>query len=143
MPSLILTLLTAASLLAHSVLGCCWHHAHGCDSSGAVMAEAEHSHGHHDACESSSHETAELGGCLISEDPESHEHGLACDEPDCSFVKSQPSAMPSLDVHSTPLVALPLVTTGSPVRYAAAADTDAGCRSSGAALRAVLQVWLV
>lgn len=143
MHSLLLTLLTAASLLAHSVLGCCWHHAHGCDGSDAVIVEAEHSHGHDDACEASSHETAELGGCLIGEDPESHEHGFVCDEPDCSFVKSQPRAMPSLNSNATALVALPLLNTGSPVRHADAADADAGSRSTGAALRAVLQVWLV
>lgn len=38
--------LTALSLLAHSVLGCCWHHAHACDDMGCPHATEDLGGGH-------------------------------------------------------------------------------------------------
>lgn len=65
-------LLTAAVLLAHSLLGCCWHHAHAA-TGGVEVACVEHGHQHdHGDQQDKSHD----------------EHqGTTCHEGSCVFVR--------------------------------------------------------
>ena len=67
-------LMTAAVLLAHSLVGCCWHHAHA--SAGGVAracAHDEHEHGHDDGA---------------PQDESDHEHqSTICQEGNCVFVR--------------------------------------------------------
>jgi hypothetical protein len=69
--------LTAAVLFAHSVLGCCWHHAHTCqhDTASAVCDE-NHAHADH--------------GSPGSEGTSHHNTGI-CTKEKCVFVR------PSID----------------------------------------------
>lgn len=70
------TIVTALSLLAHMLLGCCWHHEHPCVAPSAEVAAigttAEAGH----ACECSHHHGAE--------EPAAPEHHQSpCDENRC------------------------------------------------------------
>lgn len=64
---------TAAALLLHLSLGCCWHHAHGCAAHGDEEAAA--------CCSSQ-----EIAGCLHSTDRDDDDHDT--DERPCG--KSEP-----------------------------------------------------
>ncbi len=57
----ILSSVTALSLLAHCVLGCCWHHAHACEDAGRHVAVEDFQGGH---C----HPDEWTGSCLDSQD---------------------------------------------------------------------------
>lgn len=74
-----IVLLTAAVLLAHALLGCCWHHAHA--SAGGVAEPCSHDgheHGHSD------------------DGTESEPPGQPCDEGSCVFVRGDGS--PSVEM---------------------------------------------
>ena len=144
MLTLLIKLLTAASLLTHCVLGCCWHHAHGCDDHHAVVAEAEHGHAHVDGRHVSDHEAAtDVAAALIGDGEEEHEHGTPCDEPDCSYVKAPQCSVPATVVVAMAPVISPCVPATMAVGRALAAEDAPVGRCSGAALRAQFQVWLV
>ncbi len=83
------TILILIVLVLHAVLGCCWHHAHACDSMGNLRGHRScsekgiesHCHDHSDAVERVIHVDspfAEEGG---------HEDQL-CDEELCVFTAS-------------------------------------------------------
>jgi hypothetical protein len=119
MASIVLKVLLAASLLTHTVLGCCWHHAHGGECPDGVVAAGvaephcdaeEHAHHapHHPA-------TADAGEGLCTLGCESHEHPAACDEPDCSYVRSSPLRFTFADMPTLTAVL--------------ASSADADCRS--------------
>jgi hypothetical protein len=144
MLTLLIKLLTAASLLAHCVLGCCWHHAHGCNDHEAVVAEAEHGHAHVDGRHGSEHKAAtHVAGFPACDGEEEHEHGTPCDEPDCSYVKAPQSSVPATVVVSMALMISPCMPSTMAVGRALAAQDAPVSRCSGAALRAQFQVWLV
>ena len=138
MHALTLNLLLTASLLAHTVLGCCWHHAHGGEECAAETdAPAAHCHADHasDGCGADHHATPSLAAC------DSHDHP-ACDEPDCTFVKAG-SSSPVLAQSTALAVLLTPAPVLAPARHLLdrAAD-DGSAPVSGAALRALFQVWL-
>jgi hypothetical protein len=129
---------TAIALLAHSLLGCCWHHAHadGCEPASACHAAAHHEHHHADRPESA--------GPRHDEDDPDHRHPTLCVEPTCSFVGA---AAPQL-------IDMPLISFGE-LPSDAAECSAAGTRDtafaagtkreplSTARMRAVLQSWVV
>ena len=139
MHALFLNLLLSASLLAHTVLGCCWHHAHGQECAEQTAdAPAAYCHADHatDDCDADRHGTPSLAVC------DSHHHSPPCDEPDCTFVKAGSSK--SVLAQSMALaVLLPPVATSARARHLLdRADEHGSATVSGAALRALLQVWL-
>lgn len=143
--SSIIPVTTALALLVHSLLGCCWHHAH------AVGEECDH-----DAqaiAQPSGRPSGEFVADLTAEDADhhaaQHQHGRhhkqPCDEPDCSYIGA---AGPEL------------MGGGWQVQYAEPAIVFSGERAlvighhalsteihplrvDTAGLRAVLQVWLI
>ena len=78
--------LTSAALLAHVLLGCCWHHGHHCSHQLAAAAEVEVSHAC--GCAESGHEGTHsqepVGGCGHGDD--------GCQGARCMFVSAAPGA---------------------------------------------------
>jgi hypothetical protein len=76
--------MTAATFLAHALLGCCWHHAHAAGRPGGTGSAAC---GHSCGC---THDSAH------PDDPSSENEPPAspseCDEPGCVFVSPAPVA---------------------------------------------------
>lgn len=136
--SLILKTLLSTSLLAHTVLGCCWHHAHGQEHAAEIAPHA-HCHAGH---------TADEGHAVCDDTPlqavviDVHDHSAHCDEPDCTFVNSG-SPQPVLTQPSALAVLLTPASMSVPAQHMLDRAADPGStRVSGAALRAALQVWL-
>ena len=76
---------TAASILAHALLGCCWHHAHGKplpahDTAGRVVASSHGAHRH--CCHHASHESKK------PENKDEHQP-CGCNEERCTFVRTE------------------------------------------------------
>jgi len=138
MASLVIKALLIASLLAHTVLGCCWHHAHGSECAEESAGDTPHCHaehaphaaaGHHDAAQA-------VAGEFSQHLP------APCDELDCAFIKSAPA---QLDIEQSLAVAIVLTPSSATAARQLTLDRASiadGARVTGAALRAVLQVWL-
>lgn len=93
-------LLTAATFVAHGLLGCCWHHEHSHAVSGVVeKAESKstekHSH-HHGHCGHESSNT-EAGEQCPNDDDCDGQHGK-CSEGRCVLAFTQVRAGLSVDV---------------------------------------------
>jgi len=77
--------LTSAALLAHVLLGCCWHHGHQCSHQLAAAAEVEVAH---DRCcaqpQESTHSQAPVGDCGHGDD--------GCQGARCVFMSAAPGA---------------------------------------------------
>ncbi len=81
--------LTSAALLAHALLGCCWHHQHAGSQAPAcsVAAEGRQAHG---PCSHADSHTCDSPG-------EDHEGPVGCDDGRCMFVAAAPQrAAPTL-----------------------------------------------
>ena len=78
----LIAILTAASLAAHVLLGCCWHHAHGCQKAACAAADCRgHDHGHH-GHGAHRHPTDPVPG----EEDGNRPAGATCNEVRCVFV---------------------------------------------------------
>lgn len=138
MHALFLNLLLSVSLLAHTVLGCCWHHAHGQECAAETASPAAHCHAEHatDGCGADHHGTPSLAVC------ESHDHSASCDEPDCSFVRTGAAKL-HLDQPTALAVLLTPASVSATAQHLLDRAADHGSSQvSGAELRALLQVWL-
>jgi hypothetical protein len=138
MYALTLNLLLSASLLAHTVLGCCWHHAHGQKCANETAVPAAHCHADHgsDDCGADHHGAPSLSVC------DSHEHHDSCDEPDCSYVNAG-SSKPVLAQSTALAVLLTPASISAPARHVLDRAADhCSAPVSGARLRALFQVWL-
>jgi hypothetical protein len=79
-----LILTTAATFLAHALLGCCWHHVHSAPAQ-TVFAQAASCCRHECACSSEMATADECGG---EEAPPTAPS--TCEEPGCVFVTTVP-----------------------------------------------------
>lgn len=130
--------LTAFAMLVHSILGCCWHHAHATESqSGAAPCthfedgssqsdskpdsrkQTEHTGcGHeHDESEADHSNDTSSSAAESTDTNSSHEHGPChhsqCDEGNCQFTKTPVSVTPCPDDGGVQLfVVLPLANLG-------------------------------
>ena len=88
--------ITAIMLLAHVVLGCCWHHSHRCVASERTPAPESTT-----SCHAGDHVHSEA-----EHDPHDHNQGLPyqhhCDGDRCSFLPSEPSPMQAGMVYFAP-----------------------------------------
>ena len=76
--------ITAIALALHTLLGCCWHHAHGNEGHEAVACEG-HNHDDHS--------------------PVDHDHKFDCNESVCSFVKGdQTNMLPTISANPVAVV---------------------------------------
>lgn len=100
----IISNLTAAALLAHTLLGCCWHHSHAC----AQACPATLSGGHDDV-----HAEPAAGGCVGHAGPAHHGQSLPgkCNGPRCamdtSVVSKSPSATPVQSLRGVVVATVP------------------------------------
>ena len=76
--------LTSALLAAHLVLGCCWHHAHGCEP---ACHDKETTHQMAAACHADDeHASAQDRSCDCADHDSRPHEGHQCDALDCSAV---------------------------------------------------------
>ena len=153
MPSRVTSLLALLPMLLHSVLGCCWHHAHqpGCEVNGvqivweASFNSSSHEHNEHSACPSHGRST-DLGSS--SERPDDPCGHIPCDEERCSFVNTAALATQhSIDLEmvwtSVSLVHCDLsapLDSQNAVRHSCCEDAP---RVNDGERRALTQVWLI
>jgi hypothetical protein len=90
-------IITAATLLAHALLGCCWHlHGEGCGQTAAhgCTGHAAHAVATSHQCDShASHSDRSPDRPGVPE----------CDHPDCSYLGAEPARCP--DAQAAPLLA--------------------------------------
>jgi hypothetical protein len=135
MISRLLALLTIAAMLLHSVLGCCWHHAHD------VTPSPENVTHHSEGCGHRHHAAAETGTSSESPGDDQHE---ACREPSCVYVAAKHFEMPPA---TTPDVAVTVemselipAASGATILLSLAKTPP---RPAAPELRALLQVWVI
>lgn len=152
-----MSVVTALMMLAHSVLGCCWHHvhhdAHAQESSVSTASDdirhGVHSHdacSHHHAKVKAAHDHVgpNFGGCCHHESPEDEGHGHGpCSGSRCSFVKTSPVSIDGFWVGwfaTTPQEDVPLsISLASRELNAANLLSPLGAQAA----RAVTQCWLL
>jgi hypothetical protein len=94
---LLATSVTAAALIAHALLGCCWHHAHAeITSSAAALATIKPVvHGDHVHVHASSQDDHEST-------PSDHHHDKqGCDDDACTFVAANRASDVSHSIEAT------------------------------------------
>lgn len=76
-------ILTLATILIHSVFGCCWHHAHACETDHVdVETTVAHDHGH-------SHDTPDSDESIpVDHHDGDHSEDDGCDEGSCTFISA-------------------------------------------------------
>ena len=152
-----IAVLTALTMLAHSMWGCCWHHSHGVDHPAAcAVARSGHRHvaahvgrdiaGHSNRCCDDRSRSVDRGVYVYEDDAE-HNDGPAhepCDEVRCTFVTTSPVNFDGLLAATVaiwpmaPELSAPLTKVASRKH---AADTRAPL--SAPSLRAMTQTWLL
>ena len=146
-----ITVITALTMLAHSVWGCCWHHAH--DDHGAQACTASHvesaDHREHDHC---SHSSAERPtGSSSASQNETSDHGhqddhqhLPCHEAQCTYVVTAPVSIDGFCAEMA--TALPLTSDLVVQSMTAVHRWDIASTSpprDAHAVRAQMQSWLL
>jgi hypothetical protein len=144
----LMTLLTAATFVAHGLLGCCWHHAHShvVDGEPGSVSEVV-CVGHHDHCAHSDHAVP----AADSEVPQDTDHcpppSPRCEESDCIvlgvLVSSTSGVGTPLSFFAVPLLGLPFVPVPLPNLGRQGLRTGSGSPPSQAPLHALSQVWLI
>lgn len=145
----VLAILAAVAVLAHSVVGCCWHHTHSACAHHASLAAHDsddgehkhalcnHEHGAHESCE---HEHVDRGVSCPSGAPGKH----SCDEGRCWMMASGGGQGPAYRLASLPLVCGSLVKISllatSAERQALVAPHADGSRPTLVALHQILLV---
>jgi hypothetical protein len=147
MRAILVNLLLSAAVLAHTLLGCCWHHAHPGEASAAVTSVASAHHGCNGHLHNHAGSTGRDSPLVVPSGDEDegspHGHRHLCNEPDCMYVAGKTVRMEKpLPVA---LIAAAVVPQSDVCRHALEdRATDCGAtRTTTLALRAVLQVWLI
>ena len=140
----LVVLVTLLTMLAHSILGCCWHHAHGdhgtpCDTASVEVDIHSHQCAHHHGPNGSSTEVP------VSHGPAPCKHHAPCDEVDCVFlfVKSLRITFAS---EFTERFVIPEANWPVTIRNSAPSMRDlVASRETTTSLRhcALIQVWIV
>jgi hypothetical protein len=77
-------ILTTASILIHSVLGCCWHHSHRCEVVHAEVPAADNDVHGHEGCVHHQHQSTVSAESTKDEVPDGNHSGHEdCDDTDC------------------------------------------------------------
>lgn len=132
-----LAFLTATTMLAHALVGCCAHHSHEAETRSAALvaheclAEAD-AVGHEDEHEHS------------SDDGDRDGHHPPCSEQKCTYLSSSPVKVPG-GLHLLPPAILPPACTVRALSFGQMPMRDAHAVSppASARLQEFLQVWLV
>ena len=145
-----ITVVTALTMLAHSVWGCCWHHAHdghgaqGCTASHVVSTDHRE---HHHCSHAAEHPTGASSASQTETSDDGHQedhHHLPCHEAQCTYVVT---ASVSIDGFWAAMVAVfPEVTDviEQPLMAASRWDVDSTRPPRDAhAVRALTQTWLL
>jgi len=152
-----ITIVTALTMLAHSVWGCCWHHAHNdlhsasCaaahrdgDNSSAhfVHGRCSHTGFHHHAAAPS--ELAERSTSHpASPEEDGHRH-TPCRQSRCTFVKTSAVSIAMLWADMAVVWPIAPEVPGQTAVVALRSETDeAGPPLSSQAMRALTQTWLL
>lgn len=143
----VLTILTAATFVAHGLFGCCWHHGHTHVVSRIDGAQHRHCH------EQTQHGHSHHG--LADESPEHARDGIhdsdapldqACDKGQCVFARTQDGPQLSSDVLIACGVAIVAVTgeaPSMPTAESSALVAQNHNASLSAPCCALSQVWLI
>jgi len=140
------SILTLIATLAHSVLGCCWHHAHAHEF-GSDCANSHHAAQIGESVNPPQSRAVLHDHCQPSRqapEGDDHDHGNRCDGSRCEYLKTPAVVMAELCV--TPADGLPANDVHAPVVGPLSRGCDAFLtRPSLAAqpLRAETQVWLL
>ena len=83
---------TVLPMLVHSILGCCWHHAHFEVKLECAHSTTESHRGHHQHDHRSEHKDPDV--------PVPWEHEKLCDDVDCVYLGARPARnVPTLELH--------------------------------------------
>lgn len=154
------TIVTVLTMLAHSVWGCCWHHAHdGQHADACAVAHSEEQHASHHSADASyaahrgcghphhgavqpSVET-DLAGSHDPQDPEGP-HRIPCHESRCTYMTSSPVTIAGLWAAMAAVwpVMPELPTQVTAQAFDSAAD-EARPPLSAQEMRALTQTWLL
>ena len=153
MYSRVISLVALLPMLLHSILGCCWHHAHpcGCEVDGARAVcqagfdSSNHEHVGDSACPS--HRTSQEveSSSELPDDPCRH---FPCDEERCSFVNTAATvAQQSIDLELAWISVL-LAYRDLSVPHDSMSTVQHSCcedvpRVNDGERRALTQVWLI
>ncbi len=137
--------ITIVSMLAHALLGCCWHHDHdrasGSGGEHDERALADHDHdAHHDG--KSSDERA-AGHGHDSPEPCDHEHSGCCDEKCKSLASSRVRPLARRVLRALDLVPAPQAATVLLVQRRPASSEDDALRAAPPPLAKLTGVWLL
>ena len=130
-------LLLSGAILAHTVLGCCWHHTHPGESAAVAAGVPASHHG----CDAHSHHVAADDEGAPHPPQDGHRH--LCSEPDCMYVVGRTVRIEKPSVVEATLVADCSHGDAACAAHASAAAESDGTRRATLALRAALQVWLI
>ena len=151
-----ITIVTALTMLAHSVWGCCWHHAHDEHSTCAAVHFEDHAataHGEHAGCahvhygvvDRSTSAPVEHGTCghgCPEEEAPGHD---GCHENRCTFVKTSSVDIAGLWAAMVALWPAAPELSVQTIVAASRAEADEAARPplSAQAMRALTQTWLL
>ena len=142
----IFSTLTTASILTHSVFGCCWHHSHSCEVGHAEVVAAVVSDDGHACCIHHHHSsTSNVADEDASEDVpgDNHSGHEACDDSGCwlfsvartDFAFQLAVATATIDQDYTAEISRTLFATGE--------SLVAPWQKQNEPLRAMMQAWLL
>lgn len=150
----ITVILTSTAMLAHALLGCCWHHAHSGESNiegDCPVHVASHAHsGEHDRdlhqhdCDSKSQHADHAPASHDSDEGGDHRHSV-CDEGQCEFVRSS-KIKPPLSVSLLTRDTVPLdagLTFAVLTRRLRPPDPDSLLRRQLQPVQQLTQAWLL
>jgi len=144
----ILTMLTAATFVAHGLFGCCWHHGHAHTVNRVESVNLGHCHGHAHhghACEELAGEIDEHGqnGNHDSHLPAERE----CEGDHCVFARTQDGPQLSGDFLMACAASLVEAITDEclplPAAESSAIAAQSRCLSLSAPVCALSQLWLI
>ena len=145
-----LTILTLATMLVHSLFGCCWHHAHAPEAPATANVQQKSAHTHCHGRPGNARRDVEDASTISSEGnsefPDDHQ-GRPCDEEVCTFVGSSsvkvktPSQFPSGGSLCLPCLTLP----AAEARQTLSAGTNRALSTRAPSVRIcqLTQVWLL
>jgi hypothetical protein len=142
----IFSILTTASILTHSVFGCCWHHSHSCEVGHAEVVAATVGDDVHACCSHHHHSsTSNVSDEDASEDVpgDNHSGHEACDDSGCwlfsvvrtDFTFQLAVATATIDQDYTAELSRTLFATGE--------SLVAPWQKPNEPLRAMIQTWLL